>query len=167
MMDIASLDDWLLALGLLVVLALLSRPGIQHLLARLARGISERAVARFERTEEPDPDQAELWLMEKRRKLSADLRRVEHLLATDTWMSATRQIGNRLAYRQLVEDLRHTPEVYPALAPFASLDSWDESTDLLGSARHLRAGYAARSPQVEVLEIGWGRRRGSDHQSAA
>jgi|SRR5215211_451581 len=166
-MDIASLDDLLLALGLLVVVALLSRPQTQRLLARLARRIGDWATDRFERTEEPDPDQAELWLIEKRRKLSADLRRVEHLVATDTWMSATRQLGNRLAYRQLVEDLRQTPEVYPAFAPFASSDSSDESTDLLGSARHLRAGYAARSPQVEVLEIGWGRRRGTNHQSAA
>jgi hypothetical protein len=155
----ASLDEWLFGLGLLVVLSLLSRPGTQRALARLARGIGLWVAARLVRTAELDPDEAELWQFERRRKLCADLRRVEHLLVTDARMSATRQLGNRLAYRQLVDDLRQTPEVFPALAPFASFDSWDESADLLGAARHIKAGYAARDPQVEILEFGWGRRR--------
>jgi hypothetical protein len=146
-------------LGLFVILVLLSRPVPQRLLGRLARRMYDWATARYERTEELDPDETELWLAEKRRKLCSDLRRVEHLLATDSWMSATRQLGNRLAYRQLVDDLRHTPEVFPAPAPIPSFDSREISVEPLGSAGYMGAGFAARSPQVEVLEIGWRRRR--------
>jgi hypothetical protein len=159
-MNMAALNEWLIAFGLLVVLSLLSRPGIQRVLMPLAKRVSLWATARHERTEEWDPDEAELWLVEKRRRLSADLRRIERLLATDSWMSATRQLGNRLAYRQLVEDLRDIPEVLPsALAPFQAFNSWDDSADLLESARYIRSGYANGSPQIEILEIGWGRRR--------
>jgi hypothetical protein len=145
-------------LGLFVIL-LLSRLVPQRFLRQLARRSYDWASARYEHYEEPDPDETELWLAEKRRRLCSDLRRVEHLLATDTWMSATRQLGNRLAYRQLVEDLRHTPEVFPAPAPFPSFDSPDVYAEPLGSAGYISAGFAARSPQVEVLEIGWRRRR--------
>jgi hypothetical protein len=131
----------------------------QRVLARLARRSYDWAMVRYERAEERDPDEIELWLVEKRRKLCADLRRVEHLLASDAWMSATRQLGNRLAYRQLVDDLRHTPEVFPAPAPFPTFDSGDVSAEPLEPAGYLSAGLAARSSHVEVLEIGWRRRR--------
>lgn len=147
-----------IVVGLFVIL-LLSRRVTQRFLRQLARRCYDWATARYERSEERDPDEAELWLAEKRRRLCSDLRRVEHLLATDMWMSATRQLGNRLAYRQLVDDLRHIPEVFPAPAPFPSFDSRDVSAEPLGSAGYMRAGLAARSPQVEVLEIGWRRRR--------
>ena len=108
---------------------------------------------------EYDPEEDELWLMEKRRRLTANLRRVEHLVATDTWMSATRQRANRLAYLQLVEDLRHIPQVSPGLAPFLGIDSYDQSANLR-STRYLAVGGVPRTPQVEILEIGW--RRGRD-----
>jgi len=159
-MNMAALNEWLIAFGLLAVMGILSRPGIQHVLMPLAQRLGLWATTRQERMEEWDPDEAELWLVEKRRRLSADLCRIERLLATDSWMSATRQLGNRLAYRQLVDDLRHMPDVLPAaLAPFQPFTSWDDSADLGESARYIRTGYASRPPQIEVLEIGWGRRR--------
>jgi hypothetical protein len=55
-------------------------------------------------------------LLHRRQKLGADLRRVEHLVATD--MSATRQLGNRLAYEQLLDELRRTPDVFQAASSF-------------------------------------------------
>ena len=155
-MEMPTLGTWLLVLGLYVVLPLLTWPKIQRALAPLAVRINDWATARIERNEY-DPEEDELWLMEKRRRLSADLRRVEHLVATDTWMSATRQRANRLAYLQLVEDLRQIPQLSPALFP--GNDSWDESVNLR-STRYLAAGYVPRTPEVEILEIGW--RRGRD-----
>ena len=145
-------------LGLFVIL-LLIRLVPQRVLGQLARRSYDWATARYERTEEANPDEIELWLAEKRRRLCSDLRRVEHLLATDEWMSATRQLGNRLAYRQLVDDLRHTPEVFLTPAPLPTFDSRDVNAEPLGSAGYMSAGFAARSSQVEVLEIGWRRRR--------
>jgi hypothetical protein len=147
-----------IVLGLFAIL-LLIRLVPQRVLGQLARRSFDWATARYERAEELDPEETELWLAEKRRRLCSDLRRVEHLLATDMWMSATRQLGNRLAYRQLVDDLRHTPEVFPPPAPLPTLDFGDLTTEPLGSAGYLSTGFAARKSQVEVLEIGWRRRR--------
>jgi hypothetical protein len=125
----------------------------------LAVRVNDWATARIERNEY-DPEGDELWLLEKRRRLTADLRRIEHLLATDTWMSATRQLANRLAYDQLVADLRDTPEVFPALGTIPSAAARDESAGRLGSAGYIGAAYPAQKPVVEILEIGRRPRRG-------
>ncbi len=60
----------------------------------------------------PDPDfdddpieVAEMRETLRAEKLYADLDRLRHLVATDTYMSATRQLGNRLAYQQLRKEL--------------------------------------------------------------
>ena len=103
------------------------------------------------------PTNMPLWQMERRSRMCADLRRVEHLLATDTWMSATRQLGNRIAYHRLVDDLRHTPVVLPTI--FQTFGSLDESTFEPPSRWLPNAGYSPQPPTVEILEIGWGRRR--------
>jgi hypothetical protein len=74
-------------------------------------------------------------------------------------MSATRQRGNRIAYNRLVDDLRHTPDVFSTSFQLQVADPWDDPTidprwkglANAGSPQHVRT--------VEVLEIGWGRRR--------
>jgi len=121
------LDEYLIAFALFVVLPLLTRPGSWRVLGRLATRVDDWAIARGKRADDPDRDDDDLWLMYKRDKLSADLRRVECLLATDTWMSATRQRGNRLAYDQLIDELRRIPDVFPISFQPQALDSWDES----------------------------------------
>ena len=75
---------------------------------------------RLSRPDDVDQEAEELWRAARRERLCADLRRVERLIATDTWMSATRQRGNRLAYQQLLDDLRHTPDVLPAIPGMSS-----------------------------------------------
>jgi hypothetical protein len=155
--DMTGLDGPLVVFGLVVVLLLLRWPASQRALARLARRVGEWATTHWTRAEEADPDEDELWQVERRRKLCADLRRVEHLLATDSWMSATRQLGNRIAYHRLVDDLRHTPVVLPTISQ--TFGSWDESTIEPPSRWLTNAGYSPQPPTVEVLEIGWGRRR--------
>ena len=57
---------------------------------------------RPEHTPEWELEHAELWLMARRKQLTEDLRRVEQLLLHDASMSATRQLGNRLAREQLL-----------------------------------------------------------------
>jgi hypothetical protein len=158
--DMLHLDEYLIAFTLFVVLPLLSRPGTWRVLARLASRLDDWTTARDRRTDDQERDDDDLWLMHKRDKLSADLRRVEHLLATDMWMSATRQLGNRLAYDQLVDELRHIPEVFPISFQPQVLDSWDESqVERLWRAPAVN-GYSAQPSTVEILDIGWGRRKG-------
>jgi hypothetical protein len=152
-----GLNDSLVVLGLFVALLLLSRPVAQRLLVRLAINVRDWTTAHVERAEVRDREEDELWLMERRRKLCADLRRVEHLIATDTWMSATRQRGNRIAYDQLVDDLRHTPDVSPAA--FETFGYEDESTIEPRSRWLGEDGFSQQPRTVEVLEIGRPRRR--------
>jgi hypothetical protein len=152
-----GLDGPLVVFGLLVVLFLLRWTSSRRALARLAIRIGDWAITHWTRAEEADAVEVELWQMERRGKLSADLRRVEHLLATDSWMSATRQRGNRIAYERLVSDLRHMPVVLPSISQ--TFGAWDESALLPPSKWLPRATYSPQPPRVEILEIGWNRRR--------
>ena len=152
-----GLDGPLVVFGLLVILLLLRWATSRRALARLAGRVRDWAIAHWTRAEEADPVEVELWQLERRRKLSADLRRVEHLLATDSWMSATRQRGNRIAYDRLVADLRHMPVVLPSISQTFGI--WEESPLTSPSTWLPRTGYSPQPPTVEILEIGWGRRR--------
>ncbi len=112
---------------------------------------------RLSRPPDVDQDAAELSRVARRQRLCADLRRVEHLIATDTWMSATRQLGNRLAYEQLLDDLRHTPDVLPAIPGMSEINSWTAYASTLEPATP-DTGYGSRNaPKIEILEIGWRR----------
>jgi hypothetical protein len=144
--------------GLFLFLLLLTRPGVWRVVVRLAGCTSEWAATHWQRTEESDREEIELWQMERRRRLCEDLRRVEHLVATDSWMSATRQRANRIAYNQLVDDLRHTPEVFPTIRQPQMFGPWDESDIDPRSTWLINTGGSPQPPTVEVLEIGWRRR---------
>jgi hypothetical protein len=155
--DMTELSESLVVFVLIVALVLITRPVGRRALGRLGRGVRGWATSHFERAEERDSDEDQLWLMERRRKLCADLQRVEHLLATDAWMSATRQRGNRIAYLRLVDDLRHTPDVPPTI--LGTFGSWDESTIEPSSRWLTNDGISQRPRTVEVLDIGRPRRR--------
>lgn len=121
------------------------------ILDRLSRAPDLDLEADFDREGE------ELRRAHRRQQLCADLRRVERLLATDTWMSATRQLGNRLAYHQLLDDLRHTPDVLPAIPGISEINNWTASAATVPPAS-LGTGYGPRNaPKIEILEIGWRR----------
>jgi hypothetical protein len=114
-------------------------------------------VDRLSRPGDLDREAVELSQVLRRQRLCADLRRVEHLIATDTWMSATRQLGNRLAYEQLVDDLKHTPDVLPAIPGMSEINNWTASTSTDQPAIPI-TGYGSRSAaKIEILEIGWRR----------
>jgi hypothetical protein len=148
-----QLRDWLVLFALILALPLLARPFIRRQLSRLGGVIFDR----LSRPAELDREAEELWSVLRRERLCADLRRVEHLIATDTWMSATRQLGNRLAYAQLLDDLKHTPDVLPAVSGFGEVDGWTAFPPTVEPA-FPSASYASRNaPKIEILEIGWRR----------
>jgi hypothetical protein len=114
-------------------------------------------LQRLSRPDDVDQEADELWRAARRQQLCADLRRVEHLIATDTWMSATRQLGNRLAYEQLLDDLKHTPDVLPVIPGMNEINSWTPATATAQPATP-DTGYGPRNaPKIEILEIGWRR----------
>jgi hypothetical protein len=114
-------------------------------------------VDRLSRPGDPDREAEELSQVLRRQRLCADLRRIEHLIATDTWMSATRQLGNRLAYEQLLDDLKHTPDVLPAIPGMSEINNWTAAASTVQPAIPI-TGYGSRSAsKIEILEIGWRR----------
>ena len=150
-----DVSQWLAIVTLFVLLPVLTWPETLRVLGRLAKRFNDWAAAHAAATEGEDEDEVQLWLVHRRRQLGADLARIEHLLATDSWMSATRQRGNRLAYGQLVEELRRIPEVFEP----HSLSLWDPSAVASGPSRFSGTAYPQQQSTVEVLEIGWRRPR--------
>lgn len=97
---------------------------------------------------EDEPEELVFYRAQARaERMRADLRRIKHLVATDTYMSAVRQLGNRLAYEQLLEQLRREPELLPPN------DAADWST-VVRSPESVRI-VQADNRSVETLDIGW------------
>jgi hypothetical protein len=157
---LVGFGGWLLALGVYTLLPLLTGPATRRAVGQAAERFLEWSADRNTRARRGDDDEDDLYLeqvrlMRRRQQLCADLRRVEHLVKTDSYMSATRQLGNRLAYEQLRDELRRTPEVFLAGYQSQPITLPDDST---GQSRSW--GLLPAQPRtVEILEIGWDRRR--------
>jgi hypothetical protein len=175
---VSDMGSWAIVFLAFIVLPFATRPAVQHAAVALTERADEWAKARAAVRDRPDPEQEKLWQWTKRRRLCAAIERIEHLIATDSWMSATRQLGNRLAYHQLVEELRRTPDVFPTGldAPVVDLwaepitrrsrtrsvrasrdDHWDETTFDAGWGASSSNALPAQPGDVEVLDIGWRR----------
>lgn len=151
-------------LGTLLTLALLLRFARSRAwLIRLGRGLSIR-FGRPEHTPEWERAHAELWLMARRRQLMADLRRIESLMLHDDWMSATRQLGNRLARDQLIVSLARIPELLPARDRWFGYDAPTPVAYDVAAPAPLTVPTALAAPtnlsdrrtSVEVLDVvGW------------
>ncbi len=108
---------------------------------------------------EPEVDQLalDLYRVVRREKLQADVERLRRLLAIDMSMSATRQLGNRLAYDWLLRELERVREPSPYRAPEGVFETWSTSA-LPAQTSDLRSSYASPgTTTVEILEIGWRR----------
>jgi hypothetical protein len=133
---------------------LVTIPRFRGLMREFLRRRWARVLERLDPPSEPDELAQEMRLVIRGERLRADLRRVQRLLVTDSWMPATRQVGNRIAYQWLVRELdRYNLEVSELLP-----DAWNLAGDS-AVARGLSAPSIHRTaiPQVEVLEIGWKR----------
>ena len=74
--------------------------------------------------------------------------------AEELWRAARRE---RLAYQQLLDDLRHTPDVLPAIPGMSEINSWTHYASTIQPATP-DSGYGSRNaPKIEILEIGWRR----------
>ncbi|HYP43826.1 MAG TPA: hypothetical protein VEQ66_01335 [Propionibacteriaceae bacterium] len=147
----------LLGIGVacVVIPLLLRSPPVRRACRRWLRRLGDWAVSQFEQIPERDPLAEEMFNAFRRERLRADIQRLERLLATDTSMSATRQLGNRLAYEWLLRELRDLRASAPAYAEVA----WDKPTAWTAPrTAEVTAGRDwGHAPTVEVLEIGWKR----------
>ena len=145
MVDLEQLGSWLVVVLVLLSVSILlrrwPRQGLADRFERLASWSAQRARSDPEFDDDP-AENAELREIVRDEKLRADLNRLQHLLATDERMSATRQMGNRMAYEQLLEQMasRRSDLLTPvgAAEPVTSV---------------VLAGREARGP--ELLDLRW------------
>lgn len=142
----------LVIIAILFVIALMltyDRP--RAWLLRQGTGFAAR-YGRPEHTADWELEHAELWLMARRKQLTEDLRRIERLLLHDASMSATRQLGNRLARDQLLVSLARIPDLVPGR------DRWYAYEPVAHESSVPSPALAGRGTSVEVLDVsGWGR----------
>ena len=147
MIDFAQFSAWVVvALFFVTVGLVLSRTPDRHdaLVERWERfSLWLSAHAEHEIDEDEQLERAELRLVLREERVRADLERLRHLIATDTYMSATRQIGNRIAYQQVLVEAR-TITALPAPVPYRA---WTREFTDRSPVRH--------SSAPESLDISW------------
>ena len=132
---------------LFVIAVLLTRDRSRAWLIAQGSELAGR-YGRPEHTPEWELEHAELWLMARRKQLSEDLARIERLLLHDASMSATRQLGNRLARDQLLVSLARIPDVLPGRDRSFVYEPLPYETSAASPA------LGRRAASVEVLDVG-------------
>jgi hypothetical protein len=161
--DIHPLVYGLAVISFVIALRLLlMHPGVRAAFGNAMRRLGERVADGLRQPPEFDQLADDLAKALRREKLRADVRRLERILANDMSMSACRQLGNRMAYDWLLRELdKSTRDISRPLAGHDFADSWVDNWNAPDPATVTRdfAGsqYASRTPQVEILEIGWKR----------
>jgi hypothetical protein len=158
-MDLYQLVYWLVIAGVLVALPMLANrwPVAELRSAPVLNRLGVWASDQSTPTAEFDQLAEDLSRVLRRERLRADIQRLQHILATDMWMSATRQLGNRLAYQWLVRELERTREPTPAVAALVGADAWSSAATLQQPSSWVCSPDYQGSPTVEVLDIGWSR----------
>lgn len=144
--------------GLFVVIPLLgTHPSwIRRLGGRRLVRLEAWTATQFRVVPEMDPLAAELYQIRRREKLLADVARLQRILATDEAMSATRQLGNRIAYDWLVAELERARSLPRTPVPETFSDSWSTGPlSIQPSAPTYAAADQPGGSTVEVLDIGW------------
>lgn len=155
-MEMQHPGHWLLLLCIVVVVPLLAtrsawvRRWAASWLQRWGSWLWSRMVV------EPaaDPLAAELYRLRRLERLHADIARLRRILANDIAMSATRQLGNRLAYDWLLNELARIRRLsYNPLDDqiFAGWDAAPSPSTVLVPA----GGYTPQRANVEFLDVGW------------
>jgi hypothetical protein len=139
--------DLIIIAILFVIAVLLTRDRSRAWLIAQGSELAGR-YGRPEHTPEWELEHAELWLMARRKQLSEDLARIERLLLHDASMSATRQLGNRLARDQLLVSLARIPDVLPGRDRSFVYEPLPYETSAASPA------LGRRAASVEVLDVG-------------
>jgi hypothetical protein len=152
--DVQEIVAWSAVACLLLAPLLLRFAAVRRALAALAERIVEQLTA------EPDvdPDAFDLYQALRRQRLLEHIVRLRRILADDSHQSAVRQIGNRLAYGQLLAELAEVGEVREmARLPMSVGEAHAETTwsPVVAVAGRGGGQYA---PRVEVLDFSRPRR---------
>lgn len=123
------------------------RYGDGRRLERLASWVRDHS----EPDETLDPFVQDLTWALRAARLQTDLDRLRLLVATDTAMSATRQIANRMAYQMVLREVAEAA----GRTSTAAVAVVTHSSFTRSSSASSRDGW--QSPQVELLDVRWNR----------
>jgi hypothetical protein len=154
---------WLGVIGLSFLFLLATRwPVTRRILVAWLERLWARVEERMSVDAEVDELAEEMYWVLRRQRLSSDIERLRRLIATDSAMSATRQLGNRLAYEWLLRELRDIRHSWPSTPSSATstgstrLDSWNVDAYSTPPMAPVSRDWR-HSPTVETIEIGWRR----------
>ena len=156
-MDVRQLAEWLLVSAIFVGSALLfvRPPAEQGRIGRRLYRWGAWAVERARPEVEVDPVVEAFFWNQRRERLRADVERLQRIMLTDFTMSATRQLGNRLAYDWLQRELDRA-RTHPAVVPLeTALPTWCVPGAPLQTVLARSSRNAQYAPKVEILDFRW------------
>ena len=102
--------------------------------------------------EQPDREILRRWAALRLEQLQGHLERVRRLILDDEWMTATRQVANRMAHEHLVRDVREAEVDLEKFGPSEPAAAVGMSTPL--ASQRLAFSAPAARPVVEMIEFG-------------
>jgi len=139
-----------------VVVWVISRPPLWSRLRPRLEPVAARLWQQIVEPQPPDPEALRSWAAVRLEQLRGHLERVRRLILDDEWMTATRQVANRMAHEHLVRDVREAEVALEAFGPLEPV--WAVAAQpSLAASRFAYSAPAAR-PVVEVIEFGPGGR---------
>ncbi len=139
-----------------VMVWVLSRPPVWRRLRPRLEPVAVRLWQQLVQPEQPDLEVLRAWATLRLEQLQRHLERVRMLILDDEHMTATRQVGNRMAHERLVCDVREAElalEEFGPLEPAAAF-----AMPPMVAAPRMAFSAPASRPVVEMIEFGPGGR---------
>jgi hypothetical protein len=143
---------FLVVLCLPVVVWIISRPPLWSRLRPRLEPVAARLWQQIIEPQQPDPTILRSWATMRLEQLRSHLERVRRLILDDEHMTATRQVGNRMAHERLLRDVREAEVVLEAFGPLEPASAIPVATR--PAAPRLAFSAPAARPVVEVIEFG-------------
>ncbi|GAB2592263.1 hypothetical protein [Microlunatus antarcticus] len=147
---------FLAVLCLPLVAWILSRPPLWRRIRPRLEPVAVRLWLQVVEQEQPDEGVLRRWAVDRLEQLRGHLERVRRLILDDEHMTATRQVGNRMAHERLVRDVRDAEAA--VLAYGLNEVATPEAAPTPRGVPRLAFSAPAVGPVVEVLEFGPGGR---------
>ena len=137
-----------------LVVRLLLVPRIGRPVRAWSASLGEQLWTHLREREEPDEQVLQRWALARLDELERHLARVRQLVVSDDDMSATRQLGNRIALERLLVDAAAAFDAAPDRVDDPPRPAWRPSSPV----RYLAGPACVAASAVEVLEFGPGQR---------
>lgn len=129
-----------------------SRPPLWRRLRPRLEPVAVRLWLQVVKPEQPDEDVLRGWAVLRLGELRVHLERVRLLIVDDEHMTATRQVGNRMAHERLVRDVR---DAEAAVAAYGLVDPVVVTAAATPRAvPRLAFSAPTTGPVVEMIEFG-------------